>query len=142
MKKLIASIALTLVLAGNAFAGLQGQQLTTTAPLTIRSAAILTTSDVASTTVTVPANVTAVRVYAEFTIGSLTNVVITPIGQVTPAGTVYAASDKAITLTAGGNESRRIDVEQFPGRNIGFSAKGTGTVTNSNLALRYKFEYK
>lgn len=119
------------------------------APTAIRASAILTTSNVLSTTITVPQAggviPKAVHIYADFTIGSLTNVILTPAGaaQDNPvAASYYLCPDVAKTITATGAYHYRVALEEFGGAQyIGIFAKGTGTVTSSAVAVSYKFEY-
>ena len=141
MKRIVAAIGAILLVGSLAQAGDQGKPLTTQAPTSIRTSAILTNADVNSTTFTLPADATAVRFYADFTIGSLTNVILTPIGQTGLGTAVYSANGKAVTLTASDSTSFRINAEDFPGRYVGIKAYGTGTTTNSLLVLKYKIEY-
>lgn len=103
-------------------------------PTTIRSAAILTGSAVASSTVRIPATADQrIMVYADFTIGSLTNVIITP--QVSYDGTNWfnLTSPGALTATATGKYA--IPCNCQGAKLFRVTAQGTGTVTSSSLKL-------
>ena len=125
---------------------------TTTA---LRTKAILTSSNVLSTTVSLAGknNVMGVMLYIDFTVGSLTNTILTAAGA--PAlrsnGTHYpsgefvkcAASNGQLTLTATGLYSWYIPREYFGSSNdIGVFCIGTGTATNSLLGIDYKLVYR
>lgn len=106
-----------------------------------RAAAILTTAEVAGTSFPLTnAQDNCVSVESDFTIGSLTNVILR----------FYVSNDNSTfipledtaggvsrTLTATGKRSFTL---RAPGWNwFRVSAQGTGTVTSSSLALNYRF---
>lgn len=103
-------------------------------PQNIRAAAILTTGAVASSTVRVLATLTQrVTLFVRFTLGSLTNVIITP--QVSYDGSTWhdVTSPGALTLTASGNKAVPLDLTGA--KLFRATAQGTGTVTSSSLQL-------
>jgi hypothetical protein len=106
----------------------------TKVPFPIRAAAILTNAAVAS--LVIPVNPTLTQklmLYVDFTLGSLTNVLIQ--AQVTYDGTNWfdCTVPGLLTLTATGKKAVLVDVagaKQFRA-----TAQGTGTVTSSSLQL-------
>lgn len=101
-----------------------------------RAAAILTNAAVAAAqfTATKSADGT-LSVRADFTVGSLTNVILNP--QVSPDGTTWydVTTPGALTITATGTKyfSFAIGGAKF----ARVTATGTGTVTSSSLTLNY-----
>lgn len=103
-----------------------------------RAAAILTTSAVASNTVQVGNTSDGnVLVYADFTKGSLTNVIINP--QVSDDGTNWydLTTPGALTLTADG--AKAFSCPCGGAKYFRCTATGTGTVTSSSLALKFGY---
>jgi hypothetical protein len=100
----------------------------------IRAAAILTTGAVASSNTRALATLTQrLMLFVDFTIGSLTNVIITP--QVSVDGTTwYDITDPgALTLTATGKKAVPLNIQGA--KLFRCTAQGTGTVTSSSLQL-------
>lgn len=111
----------------------------------VRPSAILTSSDVLSTTFTIPADVQAVHYYVDFTKGSLTSADFAPAaamnGNPAAAG-YYKSAGKVQTLTTNGKYHIRVAREDFGAyRYGGIFALGTGTATSSLAAIKIKFEY-
>lgn len=111
----------------------------------IRESAILTASDVLSTTFTVPQDVKAVHFYVDFTKGSLTDATFAPAGAKdgNPAATgYYKAAGYSQTLAADGRLHWRVPREALGAyQYAGVFAVGTGTATSSTAAISYKLEY-
>ncbi|TXH41900.1 MAG: hypothetical protein E6Q97_36660 [Desulfurellales bacterium] len=112
------------------------------APQLIRSAAILTTGAVASSNFPLQTTLDQwVNLQADFTIGSLTNVIITP--QVSNDGSTWydVTSPGAATLTATGTKTIPVCCKGW--KLFRATAQGTGTVTSSSLTLtvNYQREY-
>jgi len=110
---------------------------------TVRAAAILTTSDVASSEVSLAEMpFRQLVLFADFTIGSLTNVIITPQVQVLGDATNwYDVSDPGtLTLTASGKKA--IPLNLVGATKFRALAKGTGTVTSSSLTMLVGFTDK
>ena len=109
----------------------------------LRAALILTSSAVASSEVAVNKG-TRVTLYVDFTIGSLTNVIIRPeVRPLSGSGSSWyqltdiAGDVVAYTLTA--SDSLAIQLPdhggEFSAGDLRFTATGTGTVTSSSLTL-------
>lgn len=103
-----------------------------------RAAAILTNSLVGATAFL--ANKAAdgrLTVQADFTKGSLTNVILTP--QVSDDNTNwYDVTDPGtLTLTADGTKSLTFPIAGWKWARVG--ATGTGTLTSSSLTLKYRW---
>lgn len=135
------SVAVLVAVTSIASAGYVSRNLD---PVELRAAAIVTTSDVVTTfsaaTLGTPDNkIEAVVVYVSYTIGSATNVVITPAGAMTgnpAAAGYYKNSSKAVTLTASGTYAIRVPREEFAaGQYMGIVALGSGTQTSSSLTI-------
>lgn len=113
--------------------------------LAARAAAILTTGEVAATALDLnEAWAESVSVHADFTIGSLTNVVLrfyasmdgTTYYQIFAGSSVLVAQVATLTATA----SIAIPLPQLLGwKFFRATAQGTGTVTSSSLALTYRY---
>lgn len=104
-----------------------------------RAAAVLTNAAVASNVV--PVNQTLngrIQVYCNFTLGSLTNVIINP--QVSEDGTNwYDVTDPgSLTITATGKKAFTIDASGA--KQFRVQATGTGTVTSSSLAIDFGYQ--
>lgn len=100
----------------------------------IRASAVLTTGAVASSTISLPATFDQNLVlFCDFTIGSLTNVIITP--QVSYDGTNWfdLTDPGALTVTATGKKA--IPLQCAGAKMFRATAQGTGTVTGSLLKL-------
>jgi hypothetical protein len=100
----------------------------------VRAAAILTNAAVASSSISLPAtNDQSIMLFCDFTVGSLTNVIITP--QVSYDGTNWfdMTDPGALTLTATGKKS--IPLRCQGAKMFRATATGTGTVTSSSLQL-------
>lgn len=141
MKIKIAAVALIIgMFAVNGYA----QESLVSNATSVRSSAVLTTADVLSTTFTIPADVRAVDIYTTLTLGSLTNVIISPAGAKdgNPDSSGYfAATNYQKTYTASGTYVIRVPREEFGAyRYAGVFARGTGTVTNSFCQISYKFD--
>lgn len=103
-------------------------------PFTIRAAAILTNGAVASNTVSLPATATQyMMVFCDFTIGSLTNVIIQP--QLSYDGTNWfdLTDPGSLTITATGKKV--FPVNGQGAKLFRVTATGTGTVTSSSLKV-------
>jgi hypothetical protein len=148
MKQLLAFLLIACFAISAAFAQTEpGVGMSTTNATSIRSSAILTTSDVLSTTfsLTEPSHVKAIHYYVDFTVGSLTNATFTPAGACdgNPAAAgYYATQDAALTVTASGTYHIRVPVlyDGAP-RYHGVFVRGTGTATSSLCAVKYRLEY-
>lgn len=139
-----ALVAVTSFTAAPARAGTLGDEQS------IRSSLVLTTADVLSTTFSVSSadNQTYDNLYVDFTIGSLTSVTIYPAACYTDSAADTAAADyhksfeTSYTLTASGKYLLRVPKSAFNSASAGgYYAKGTGTVTNSLLAIKRRPEY-
>lgn len=110
----------------------------------VRASGVLTTSDVLSTTFTIPADAKAVHFYVDFTKGSLDSATFAPAGAMdgNPAATgYYKTTGKAENYTATGRFHIRVPREEFGAyRYGGIFTVGTGTTTSSNALIRVKFE--
>jgi hypothetical protein len=110
--------------------------------LPARAAAILTTAEVAATRVDLnEAWGATVAVDVDFTIGSLTNVIVR--FYVSTDGTTYfpldisGAAGVSYTLTATG--TRAVAVSAPGWKFFRATAQGTGTVTSSSLTINYRY---
>jgi ABC-type Fe3+-hydroxamate transport system substrate-binding protein len=150
MKNLIALLVGLLTLAFANVAVAKSPNINgTAAPTAIRTTAIITTSEVLSTTITVPYNAKALVVYADFTKGSATNAILTPCGAndngtagyIAPTA-YYQNAAYAATYTASGAYLLRVPIEAFGSNvSVGIRTLGTGTMTSSDMLLSYKWEY-
>lgn len=154
MKKLIGAVLLICAFATNSFAVVSGTEpgtVNTGTGTAIRTTAIVTTSDVLSTTFTVAESkrAKAIHYYIAATIGSATNLTFTPAGAMSTAVTLgpastgyYGTPDAAITVTASGNYHIRVPIA-YDGATTwhGILSKGTGTMTSSDALISYKLEY-
>lgn len=111
----------------------------------VRASAILTSSDVLSTTFTIPADVQAVHYYVDFTKGSLTSADFAPAAAMddNPAAAgYYKSAGKTQTFSVTGKYHIRVAREDFGAyRYGGIFALGTGTATSSLAGIKIKFEY-
>lgn len=113
--------------------------------LAARSSAVLTTGEVAASALDLnEAWGSNVNVHVEFTLGMLTNVVLrfyvsadgTNWKQIHAPGSTVAAMVSTLTASA----SINIPVPALAGwKHFRVTAQGTGTVTNSLLALTYRY---
>lgn len=104
-----------------------------------RAAAVLTNAAVATSVVPVNQSLDGwITVYANFTLGSLTNVIINP--QLSDDGTNwYDVSDPgALTLTATGKKAFSVCAKGA--KQFRCQATGTGTVTSSSLTLNFGYQ--
>lgn len=110
----------------------------------VRATAVLTTSDVLSTTFTIPADAKAVHFYVNFTKGSLTSAEFAPAGAMSgnPAAAGYYKSlGDEQSVTVAGKYHIRVPRESFGAfRYAGIFSKGTGTPTGSDAVISVKFE--
>lgn len=112
----------------------------------LRSPAILTTSDVLTTT-SIPTDAKAVHLFIDFTKGSLDSATVSTVGQIDNVKTAGATSyyktpGGALTLTATGRYHLRVPRDDIgTWRYSGINAIGVGTATGSSLGVKYKFEY-
>lgn len=110
--------------------------------LAARSSTVLTTSEVAATRLDLnEAWGSMVDVQVDFTIGSLTNVILK--GYVSMDGTNYylhhGPTGAAITQTLTASATIAIPIIGVGWKWFRMSAQGTGTVTSSLLALNYRY---
>lgn len=110
--------------------------------LAARAAAILTTGEVAATALDLnEAWGSRVSVFLDFTIGSLTNVVVR--FYVSMDGTTYypiAAGSAVMTETVSATATRAYAPEGLVGwKWFRVSLQGTGTVTSSTATLTYRY---
>lgn len=110
--------------------------------LVARAAAILTASEVAATRLDVnEARGTALNVQVDFTLGSLTNVVIK--FYVSMDGTNWyeyrAGTGASITQTLTANTVMSVPIDATGWKFFRASAQGTGTVAGSSCALTYRY---
>jgi len=105
------------------------------APVVLRAAAVLTNAAVESTPYVLDSLSSdgRVMVYLDFTIGSLTNCIVTP-KVLGPDGTYHTnTTPGALTMTATGKYAFPFDA--IGSKRITFDAIGTGTVTSSSLKI-------
>ncbi len=141
MKRFLAVLLVALV-AIPAFAQDRGKVLLAGAPTSVRTSAILTTSDVNSTTFVLSQDAKAVLCYVGFTVGSSSGVYVTPISQATADGTVSKAYGSRITVPAATDSYvYRIPATDFGGRYVGFAAAAHTTNTGTLCSLGYRVEY-
>lgn len=105
-----------------------------------RVAAILTTSEVAAATLDLNKTSGKVSVEFDFTVGSLTNVIlrwyVSKDGSTwVPVEDFAGAVSKTLTATA----ARALVIDCAGWKNFRVSAQGTGTVTSSSLTLNYRY---
>jgi hypothetical protein len=154
MKNLIALLVGLLTLAFAGVASAKAPNVGPAAPTAIRTTAILTTSDVLCTTVSVPYNAKALIIFNDFTIGSATNAIVTPCGASVGPTTVeyvgayiaptayYGNTAYQATYTASGAYVIRFPIEVGgSNRSVGVKVRGTGTMTSSDMLIKYKCEY-
>jgi hypothetical protein len=108
-----------------------------------RAAAILTTGEVAAATLDLTKTNGMVSVDYDFTIGSLTNVVLR--WYVSADGTTWvpiedSAGNVSKTVTATATRAVIFDCSGW--KNFRASAQGTGTVTSSTLTLKYRYRVR
>lgn len=142
MKRILLGLALAFCLLPSLS---QAQTSLFTDATEVRASAVLTNSDVLSTTFTIPANAAAVHYYVDFTKGSLTSADFAPAGAMNgnPASSGYFKSaGKVQTLSTTGKYHIRVAREDFGTyRYGGIFVLGTGTVTSSLASVKIKFEY-
>ena len=140
MKKLLAVFAI-FALASLGTAGV----VTNTSGTLIRHSAILTTSNVLTTTFTLPAAAKAAVFVVDFTKGSLTSADFTPAGAHygNPAATGYYGNiDARVNVTADEKILIRVPREAFGSAVYGgLYIRGNGTATSSAASAAVKFEY-
>lgn len=118
---------------------------------TIRASAVLTTSDVLSTTQSVNYYTLgkAAHIYVNIAnMGGLTGITVTPAGARDAAIDGYIAptnfyrdSETSQTFTAAGQYHMRVPREAFGSADYwGVFSRGTGTATSSDMEITYKRE--
>lgn len=110
--------------------------------LAIRASAVLTTGEVAATSFQLnEAFDSRALVEINFTLGMLTNVVVRFYGSMDGSTwfSVYGSTGAALTQTLTASSTIAIPVNAQGYRFLRVSAQGTGTVTNSLLALNVRY---
>lgn len=103
-----------------------------------RAAAILTNSAVAASTINGSKLADGtLSVQIDFTLGSLTNVIINPQGSQDGTTWYDITTPGALTLTASGTKS--LPVSAVGWKFFRVTATGTGTLTSSSLTLTYRW---
>src|SRR6266702_5159221 len=102
-----------------------------------RVAVVLTNSAVATAVQNVQNTIDGwIQVYVDFTLGSLTNVIIKPQVNDGTSSTWSDVTDPGtLTLTADGNKAFAVNCKGA--KQFRCTATGTGTVTSSSLAIRF-----
>lgn len=104
-----------------------------------RAAAVLTNAAVASNVVQVNQTLDGwITVYANFTIGSLTNVILNP--QISDDGTNWYDVTDPGTLTITATGKKAFSICSKGAKQFRVQATGTGTVTSSSLALNFGYQ--
>jgi hypothetical protein len=152
MKKILGAVLLIALFVSSAFAKSDERGLVDVgAGTAIRTTAIVTTSDVLSTTFTIPevGRCKAIHYYISATIGSATNLTFTPAGALDttvllgPASTGYYKNNAyAVTVTSTSTIHIRVPIPDDGGYKWhGIVSTGTGTMTSSDALIKYKLEY-
>lgn len=109
----------------------------------VRAAAILTTGEVAGTSVDVNESFNGkFHVQVDFTIGSLTNVVVRFYVSMdgTNFYTLYGTTGAVLTQTLTASSTITIPVEAAGWKFLRISCQGTGTVTSSSATVTARYQ--